>query len=121
MLVTPAAANAPGDVQRKFVKKTSQAAPGMNVSSTEMFADATPAVGDGTPTGSYDFNGMPNSGMVDTDMDANGHSHSGHLQKNVPGGGNILFEDSHAEWRPFKQLHAWYHCADGRGYYTFWF
>ncbi|MBW8865103.1 MAG: prepilin-type N-terminal cleavage/methylation domain-containing protein [Verrucomicrobia bacterium] len=121
MLVDPASANAPTDVQRKFVKKTTQIAPGMNASSTELFADSTPAVGTGAPVGPYDFNGMPNSGMVGADMDANGHSHSGHLQKNLPGGGNILFEDSHAEWRRFRDLHAWFHCNDGRGYYTFWF
>jgi len=121
MLVDPASANAPGDIQRKFVKKTTMVAAGMNPSSTELFADSTPAVGTGAPAGPYDFNGMPNSGMVGTGMGANDHSHSGHLQKNIPGGGNILFADSHAEWRRFHDLHAWFHCNDGRGYYTFWF
>ncbi len=119
-LISPASAGAPGEIQRKFVKKTTLAAPGLSMSTTELVADATEAVGS-PPSGPYDFNGMPNSGMVGAGMDPNGHSHSAHMQKNLPRGGNIVFGDAHAEWRPYKFLHPWYNCNDGRGAYYFWF
>ena len=119
-LISPATAGAAYEVQRKFVKKMIVPTPGLSISATELVADATEAVG-APPSGPYDFNGMPNSGMVGAGMDPNGHSHSAHMQKNVPRGGNIIFEDAHAEWRPYKQLHPWYNCNDGRGPYYFWF
>jgi prepilin-type processing-associated H-X9-DG protein len=41
------------------------------------------------------------------------------MEKNVPGGGNILFLDSHASWRIFKNMHPWYDCNDRTVH--FWF
>jgi prepilin-type processing-associated H-X9-DG protein len=45
--------------------------------------------------------------------------HSGHMEKNVPGGGNILYLDSHAGWRRFSAMHPWYDCVDRTVH--FWF
>ena len=119
-LISPATAGVPGEMQRQFVKKFTKPTTGLSPSTTELTADATPAVGS-PPSGPYDFNGMPNSGMVGTGMGANDHSHSGHMQKNVAAGGNILFEDSHTEWRRLRDMHPWWDCRDGRGPYYFWF
>jgi prepilin-type N-terminal cleavage/methylation domain-containing protein len=91
-----------GEIQRNFVQKTTVFAPGMNVSNTELFADTTPSVDAGS---GYDFLDVPNSGMSMTTL-----CHSGHMVKNLPGGGNILFEDLHAEWRVFRSMHPWYDC-----------
>jgi prepilin-type N-terminal cleavage/methylation domain-containing protein len=119
-LISPASAGVPGEFQRQVVKKFTKPTTGMSPSTTELTADATPAVG-APPSGPYDFNGMPNSGMVGAGMGANDHSHSGHMQKNVAAGGNILFEDSHTEWRRLRDMHPWWDCHDGRGPYYFWF
>jgi hypothetical protein len=119
-LISPASAGVPGEIQRQFVKKFTQPTKGQSVSATELVADSTPAVG-APPSGPYDFNGMPNSGMVGAGMGANDHSHSGHMQKNKAAGGNILFEDSHTEWRRLRDMHPWWDCRDGRGDYHFWF
>ena len=119
-LISPATAGVPGDTQRQVVKKVTVPTPGMSVSTTELMADATPAVG-APPSGPYNFDGMPNSGMVGAGMSATGNSHSAHMVKNVPEGGNILFEDSHTEWRILRNMHPWWNCNDSRGAYYFWF
>jgi prepilin-type N-terminal cleavage/methylation domain-containing protein len=119
-LISPAMAGVPSEVQRQVVKKVIVPTAGLSVSTTELMADSTPAVG-APPSGPYDFNGMPNSGMVGTGMAANGNSHSAHMVKNKPEGGNILFEDSHTEWRLLRNMHPWWNCNDGRGPYYFWF
>jgi len=100
-----------GEIQRNFVKKTTVSAPGMNVSTTELFADTTPSVDAG---GGYDFRDVPNNGMSMTTL-----CHSGHMNKNLPAGGNILFEDLHAQWRVYRELHPWYNCANQN--VSFWF
>ncbi len=110
----------PGEPQRKFVKKINVSTPGFSISTTELMADATEAVGP-PPNGPYNFMGMPNSGMVGAGMTANDSSHSAHMRKGLPRGGNIVFQDSHAEWRPYKNLHPWFNCQDGRGPYYFWY
>jgi prepilin-type N-terminal cleavage/methylation domain-containing protein len=119
-LISPATAGALSEVQRRLVKKVTTPTSGLSISATELMADSTPAVG-GPPNGPYDFNGMPNSGMVGAGMAASGNSHSAHMVKNVPDGGNILFEDSHTEWRLRRNMHPWWNCNDGRGAYYFWF
>jgi prepilin-type N-terminal cleavage/methylation domain-containing protein len=119
-LISPATAGVSGDTQRQTVKKVSVPTIGLSVSKTELVADSTPATG-GPPSGPYNFNGMPNSGMVGAGMNASDNSHSAHMVKNVPGGGNILFEDSHTEWRLLRDMHPWWFCNDGRGAYYFWF
>jgi prepilin-type processing-associated H-X9-DG protein len=45
----------------------------------------------------YDFLHVLNSGMGMTE-----YCHSGHMEKDKPGGANILFLDSHAAWRKWK-------------------
>ena len=112
MLLAPNTFNPPGDMQRQFVKKTTLAAPGLTVSTTELMTDVSPAVGN--PPGPYDFTRTPNSGMGMTDF-----CHSGHMNKSVPAGGNVLFLDSHAAWRRFSDLRPWYDCNDRAVH--FWF
>ena len=110
-LLSPAGANANGETQRQFCTKTTALAPGMNLANTELLADVTPT--QGSPPGPYVYN-APNSGMGMNDL-----CHSGHMEKNVPGGGNILFLDSHAAWRRFGGMHPWYDCSDRTVH--FWF
>lgn len=120
MLVPPATVGASGDIQRKFVKKMTVPTTGLSTSATEVLADATEAVG-APPSGPYNFMGMPNSGMVGAGMGTSDSSHSAHMRKGKPRGGNIVFQDAHVEWRPYLSLHPWFHCNDGRGPYYFWF
>ena len=51
----------------------------------------------------YDFLHVLNSGKGMT-----GYCHSGHMEKDKPGGANILFLDSHAAWREFRAFEPWY-------------
>jgi prepilin-type N-terminal cleavage/methylation domain-containing protein/prepilin-type processing-associated H-X9-DG protein len=81
-----------------------------NISDTELVVDPTPSIGN---TGAVDFHSY-NSGMGMTDL-----PHSGHMEKNRPSGGNILFVDSHASWRPFRLLGPWYDTGDRSVY--FWY
>ena len=110
-LISPATAFANGEFQRLFCTKTTDTAPGLNIASTELVADVTPT--QGNPPGPWTYN-APNSGMGMTDL-----CHSGHMEKNVPGGGNILYLDSHAAWRRFSAMHPWYDCVDRTVH--FWF
>jgi prepilin-type N-terminal cleavage/methylation domain-containing protein len=103
-----------GEKQRKFVKKTTGPTTGFNVSTTEVVADVTPSGGPAPSGGINDFMHVPNSGMGMTDF-----CHSGHLDKNRPAGGNILFLDAHAQWRPIREMHPWFDCRD-RGVH-FWY
>ena len=98
-------------VQRLFCTQTTDIGPGLNVFTTELAADATPSQND--PPGPYSYS-APNSGMGMTDL-----CHSGHMEKNRPAGGNILFLDSHAAWRQLKALHPWFDCDDRTVH--FWF
>lgn len=110
----------PGTPQKKFVKKVTATAPGYSISTTEVMADATEA--DGVPgSGKYNFLGMPNTGMIGAGMAASDSSHSAHMRKNLPRGANVLFQDSHTEWRSYKYLYPWFDCHDGRGDFHFWF
>jgi prepilin-type N-terminal cleavage/methylation domain-containing protein/prepilin-type processing-associated H-X9-DG protein len=112
MLVAPSTVGLPGGIQRQFVRKTTLTAPGLNVASTELLADVSPALG--TPPGPYDFTKTPNSGMGMTE-----YCHSGHMNRDVPGGGNVLFLDCHASWKKFSELRPWYDCNDRTVH--FWF
>jgi prepilin-type N-terminal cleavage/methylation domain-containing protein len=111
-LMAPATVSAPGEIQRLFVTKTSLTAPNMNVASTELVADVTPSLG--SPPGPYDYQHVPNSGMGMTSL-----VHSGHMDKNVPAGGNVLYLDFHAKWKPLHDMHPWYDCTDRTVH--FWF
>jgi prepilin-type processing-associated H-X9-DG protein len=52
--------------------------------------------------GLNNFNNVSSSsGIIDI-------HHSGHMTKDKPGGGNILFLDCHAAWRPFKAMKCRY-------------
>jgi len=83
------------------------------ISETEIAADATPSVISG---GTTNFLDVPNSGMG---MEDNQLCHPNHMQGTVPAGGNILYLDAHAGWRPFKYMGPWYDTGD-RGV-VFWF
>ncbi len=110
-LISPATALSTGEYQRQFCTRLTDVAPGMNLSSTEIVADVTPI--QGTPPGPYTYS-APNSGMGMTEL-----CHSGHMEKNLPAGGNILFLDSHAAWRRFREVRPWYDCNDRTVH--FWF
>jgi prepilin-type N-terminal cleavage/methylation domain-containing protein/prepilin-type processing-associated H-X9-DG protein len=45
---------------------------------------------------------------------------SSHMQGSKPAGGNIVFVDGHAAWRPFKPMQPWYN-VNGTPSIRFWF
>jgi prepilin-type N-terminal cleavage/methylation domain-containing protein len=103
--------------KRQFVKKLSVATPGYTISTTELLVDATPSLGDAP---SANFLQAPGTGMG-LGTGSQQYSHSAHLQGAQPAGGNIVFLDSHAEWRRFRDFSspAAYNCQNQNTY--FWF
>ena len=92
--------------QKQFVTKVISTT---NSVATELAADATPSIGDPP-----DFLHVPNSGMGMTES-----SLTGHMEKGRPAGANMVFLDSHAAWRVFRDLRPRYDPHD-RGV-RFWF
>ena len=94
-----------GGVRKQFATKLT----GTNVVESELAADFTGSIGDPP-----DFRSVPNSGMGMTE-----NSLPGHLEKKQPAGGNLVFLDGHAGWRPFRQMKPWYDANDRT--VRFWF
>jgi prepilin-type N-terminal cleavage/methylation domain-containing protein len=55
------------------------------------------------------YNPIPLGGLP-----ANIVQRTSHLQGSIPAGGNIMFEDSHVEWRPFKIMEPTPTTTDGK-------
>jgi prepilin-type N-terminal cleavage/methylation domain-containing protein len=100
---------------RQFIKKISNPTPNFSISTTELLVDATPSLGDAPGA---NFLTAPGSGMS---LGGTGYSHSAHLEKSQPGGGNIIFLDNHSEWRRFQGFNsqAIFNCQNQNTY--FWF
>lgn len=86
---------------RSFIAKTSQLSTNLTISQVELVTDViistvtTKANNDWThPTGS-----TANAAHL-----RNGRYNSGHMAGSQPAGANILFQDSHAEFRPLKLI-----------------
>jgi len=78
-----------------------------NVATTEVAFDAVLSEG---PNNFYNVSST--SGIV-------GAQRSGHMEKDKPAGGTILFLDSHVAWRPFRQM--LYRYNTGNRDVRFWF
>jgi prepilin-type N-terminal cleavage/methylation domain-containing protein/prepilin-type processing-associated H-X9-DG protein len=76
-----------------------------NAVEAEVILDAIPS------RGLTEFNNVP-SNIVP-------FHRAGHMIRKLPAGGNILFADGHAGWRPFKQMKMRYDCQDRD--VRFWF
>ena len=83
-------------------------------SAQPVIVDASPS-GQGTP---YNFVNAPGlaSGNVPT---IRGYHRAAHFAKTKPAGGNLLYLDNHASWKPFKEMLPTYNTPDGR--VTFWY
>lgn len=103
--------------RRDFVSKLSQApashppGPRLTVAETELVADVTLTEGAGTTPATlgagdrYVNLTSGNQGQAIGGRIFPGFS-SSHMRNNRPEGGNILFQDSHVEWRRFNQMTA---------------
>ncbi len=80
---------------RSLVTKTTQTSTNLDVSTTEIVTDITISTGS---TKSSSFKNVPS--QTSTTILPTGYN-SSHLSGNAPGGGNILFQDTHVEWRKF--------------------
>ena len=90
---------------RMFVSKTSSLCNtnnnGLNVSSTELVTDVT--LSDG-PARTANFRGIATSSAANIPYLVNGAYSSSHMKGAAVAGGDILFQDAHAEWRQFQQM-----------------
>jgi prepilin-type N-terminal cleavage/methylation domain-containing protein/prepilin-type processing-associated H-X9-DG protein len=92
-----------------YVKITQPYTNTFGVAQTEMMSDVTissgPQTGPTTLPGTQTFLGIVSSNPAE--LTATAGYQSNHMKKNVPSGGNILFMDCHAEWRPFQNMQMW--------------
>ena len=84
-----------------LTKLTKPYDPTSTVADTELVADVVVSQGNGTV--SDKFKGVYTANPADLPQGFN----SSHMAGGLPGGGNILFMDSHVAWRPFKMMKAW--------------
>jgi hypothetical protein len=88
----------------------------LTTTTTEVAMDVTISVVTGGVT---NFTGITESSAPNWPYLQNGKTlASSHLDNNQPSGGNILFQDYHAQWRPFKQMN-WV-CQDDQARFQ-WF
>lgn len=87
--------NSNSNKPRSLLSKTTVTGNGLNMATSEIITDITISTGS---TKSSSFKGVPSS--VSTSILPNGYN-SSHLAGNGPQGSNILFQDTHAEWRKF--------------------
>ena len=85
---------------RMLIAKTTTIATNLSLSETEIIADITISVGSGNRN-SDSFVNVPST--APTSILPNGYK-SSHLNGNRPVGGNILFQDSHMDWRLFQDM-----------------
>jgi prepilin-type N-terminal cleavage/methylation domain-containing protein len=88
---------------RMFLTKTTQ--PGTNtatISTTEVVADITLSQSAGNRNTDI-FTGV-NADPANAAHLPNGLYNSNHMKNKSPAGGDILFQDSHAEWRTFQNM-----------------
>lgn len=78
------------------------------VADTELVADVVISQGNGTR--SDKFRGVYTANPTDLPAGFN----SSHMSGSLPGGGNIMYLDSHVAWRPFKNMKAWGTWNNGR-------
>jgi len=104
----------PDRLRMLISKTTTLGTNGMSSSETEIIADITVSSGNGTL--SDQFVNVPSS-ITDTSILPSGYRAS-HLSGNRPQGGNIYFQDNHAEWRLFQDM-SWI-TTDTQGRYE-WF
>jgi prepilin-type N-terminal cleavage/methylation domain-containing protein len=91
-----------GEVQRGFLVKSSKAFDNrLSLSQSELVADVTVSEGAGLTTDK--FTGVYTVNPTELPKGYN----SSHMSKATPAGGNILFMDSHVEWRQFSRMKAW--------------
>jgi prepilin-type N-terminal cleavage/methylation domain-containing protein len=75
------------------VTKTTTPRSGFSVSTTEVITDAT-----------IFLNGLGGRNYVNIAAAGGSKVSSAHMERNTPAGGNIMFLDSHVEWRKFLQM-----------------
>jgi prepilin-type N-terminal cleavage/methylation domain-containing protein len=94
-----------------LVKTTLQATNSLSISETEVGADIT--ISDG-PARTANFAGVPSSTLTTG-------FNSKHMNKRSPEGGDILFQDSHVGWRPFRDMDWITHDNSSVGARYVWF
>jgi prepilin-type processing-associated H-X9-DG protein len=89
--------------RRQLTKKLSVANTNLTLSTTELIADITVSEGNNRSTAKFINVSSANSGTVLGGLVFSGYNTS-HVQGKQLSGGNILFLDGHADWRPASQM-----------------
>jgi prepilin-type N-terminal cleavage/methylation domain-containing protein/prepilin-type processing-associated H-X9-DG protein len=85
-----------------------------SVATTEMLSDVVvssgPQSGPTTSPTTQTFLNVPSTNPTELPRGYN----ASHMKKNTPSGGNILFMDSHVEWRRFSDMQLWGQWSNSR-------
>lgn len=85
----------PAKVRQLLVKTTQTITNNLSISETEVGADIT--ISDGPNRDTSKFTGVPSSTLTQG-------FNSNHMNGRRPEGGDVLFQDSHVSWRPFREM-----------------
>ena len=102
----------PAKPRQLLVKTTQQITNTLAISETEVGADIT--ISDGPNRATAKFAGVPSQTLT-TGFNSN------HMNRRTPEGGDILFQDSHVAWRPFREMDWITHDNSSLGPRYVWF
>jgi len=108
------------DYPRMFVTKTTTQTTNLALSAMEVVADITVSQPNGNRNTDHFFN-VGADPANKAYLWPNGLYNSNHLRGGAPMGGNILFQDAHAEWRQFRAMNWATHDDSGQGARYEWF
>ena len=108
----PAMTTNPAKPRQLLVKTTQQITNTLSISDTEVGADIT--ISDGPNRTTANFAGVPSQTLT-TGFNSN------HMNRRSPEGGDILFQDSHVMWRPFRDMDWITHDNSSTGARYVWF
>ena len=100
-------------VRQLLVKTTQAITNNLSISETEVGADIT--ISDGPNRDTSKFTGVPSATLTTTGFNSN------HMNGRRPEGGDVLFQDSHVGWRPFREMDWITHDNSGLGPRYVWF
>ncbi|HET7625108.1 MAG TPA: hypothetical protein VFM25_07575 [Verrucomicrobiae bacterium] len=103
--------------RRTFISKSTQRVTNLTFSTTELVTDITISQSSGNRN-TDQFTGVSADSKNKKYLWPNGKYNTSHLNSKRPAGGNILFQDTHVQWRPFRQMNWVTH--DGNDRYA-WF
>src|SRR3569833_222215 len=105
-----ARSNPIGYVNRITQSYTNMFSPAQTELVSDVVVSSGPQGGPGTSSTTQQFLGVVSTNPTELP----GGYQSSHMKKNIPAGGTVMFMDSHAEWRDFREMKMWGQWSNSR-------